>query len=654
MHWKNLSLSKKLGIGFGVVLTLLLVVGGLSIIGINIVQDKINFAKAGNSLGAEIMQRQIDHLNWAEKISTLFTDEQVTELSVELNPHKCAFGKWYYGDGRKLAEADFPEIKQPLADIEKHHTLLHESAQKIDRVFVNADTSLPAFFAEKEGDHLLWSTKLQDALLFGKNRVEVELDYTQCNLGRFLYGQKGEQIAAHSPALAELIDDIKAPHRALHEAGQKVQRALMSNDLKSAQTGYREEVVPALGKTRAFLSRMRNQAEQDIKGWKEAGLIFSTETQSHLKNVQKILDQLNGISKAAAAEAIAESSSVAVKTEESNILVTLIAVIAGIVFALLIGRGIMRPMRAVVESLNEIAKGDLTADSKVMQKDEIGQLADAQRNMVERLKEVVIQVQAASDNVASGSEEMSSSSEELSQGSTEQASNLEEVTSSLEQMGSNINQNAENALETEKIASRAAHDAEEGGRQVQDTVNAMRDIAEKISIIEEIARQTNLLALNAAIEAARAGEAGKGFAVVASEVRQLAERSGQAAKEISERSANSMAIAEKAGEMLEKMVPDIRRTAELVQEISAASKEQTSGAEQINQAIQQLDQVVQQNASSAEEVSSTSQELASQAQQLQSTMGFFEVNDHDGKGNAATGAIQQPQPTPRQLTASRQ
>ena len=308
------------------------------------------------------------------------------------------------------------------------------------------------------------------------------------------------------------------------------------------------------------------------------------------------------------------------------------AMVVGIVLSFILTKGITGPVIKGVEFASTIAKGDLTASIDIDQKDEIGQLAQALKEMAERLRGVVAEVQVAADNVASGSEEMSSSSEELSQGSTEQASNLEQVTSSMEQMASNINQNADNASETEKIARQAAKDAEEGGQQVQDTVRAMKNIAEKISIIEEIARQTNLLALNAAIEAARAGDAGKGFAVVAAEVRKLAERSGEAAKEISELSSSSVDIAEKAGRMLEKMVPDIRKTAELVQEINAASKEQTAGATQINQAIAQLDQVVQQNASSAEEVSSTAQELTSQAQQLQSTMSFFLVS---GNGNGS-------------------
>ncbi len=233
---------------------------------------------------------------------------------------------------------------------------------------------------------------------------------------------------------------------------------------------------------------------------------------------------------------------------------------------------------------------------------------------------VLGEVKTVADTVAAASRQMSAGSEELSQGATEQASSVEEASSSMEQMASNIRQNADNAQQTEKIAVKSAGDAREGGKAVTETVNAMKEIAEKISIIEEIARQTNLLALNAAIEAARAGEHGKGFAVVAAEVRKLAERSQTAAAEISELSGTSVEVAEKAGEMLEKLVPDIQKTAELVQEISAASNEQNTGAEQINKAIQQLDQVIQQNAGASEELASTSEELSSQAEQLQASV----------------------------------
>lgn len=307
--------------------------------------------------------------------------------------------------------------------------------------------------------------------------------------------------------------------------------------------------------------------------------------------------------------------------------ISIISVIFGLGLGIVISRNITRPLSEALNAANKMANGDLVANIEVKGRDETGRLQAAMKNMVEKLREVVGDVRSASDNIASGSHQLSSSSQQVSQGATEQAASAQEASSSMEQMTSNIKQNADNAMQTEKISRKAAEDALKSGKAVIEAVTAMKEIAGKISIIEEIARQTNLLALNAAIEAARAGEHGKGFAVVAVEVRKLAERSQTAAGEISQLSASSMEVAENAGEMLSKLVPNIQKTAELIQEISAGGNEQSAGAGQINKAIQQLDQVIQQNAGASEEMASTSQELASQAEMLRETISFFKIGD---------------------------
>jgi methyl-accepting chemotaxis protein len=277
----------------------------------------------------------------------------------------------------------------------------------------------------------------------------------------------------------------------------------------------------------------------------------------------------------------------------------------------------------ITQLTEEIACGNLLVDAR--ERSGHDRLMKALNTMIKRLNEVVMNVKSAADSVASGSQGMNSSSAEMSQGAAEQAAAAEEAAASMEQMAANIRQNADNALQTEKIARKAAEDAQEGGKAVADAVNAMKDIAKKIKIVEEIASQTHMLSLNATIEAAKAQEQGKGFAVVASEVRALAERSRIAAEEIKELASSSVGIAGKAGEMLNKLVPDIQKTAELVQEISAASNEQSSGAGQVNRAIQQLDQVIQQNVTTSEEMASTAEELESQADHLQNTIAFFKI-----------------------------
>ncbi len=279
-----------------------------------------------------------------------------------------------------------------------------------------------------------------------------------------------------------------------------------------------------------------------------------------------------------------------------------------------------------IQLAREMAGGNLTIE--VRKRSARDELMDALNLMIRRLSQTVIHVKSASDHVASGSREISTGSDEMSQSASEQAASAEQVSASMEEMASIISQNADNAMETERIALKAAEDAEEGGRAVADTVVAMKKIAERISIIEVVAAQTDLLALNAAIEAARAGEYGKGFAVVASEVRRLAERSRKAAIEIGKLSISCVDVAERAGGMLERIVPDIRKTADLIQEIAAASREQNTGAAQVNKAVQQLDQVVQQNVTLSEELASTAEELAGQADQLREMMAFFTVDDN--------------------------
>lgn len=317
-------------------------------------------------------------------------------------------------------------------------------------------------------------------------------------------------------------------------------------------------------------------------------------------------------------------------TRTVNIMFSIVgvALFLAVVVAVVITRGVVRPVNGMDTYLAQLASGDgdLTRRMDFGSRDEIGKMAVSLNSFVEKLEKIIIEVKGGASAIASASQQVASSSSSLSQGTSEQAASVEETTSSLEEMSASINQNADNSRKMEQVAAKGAREAEESGKAVNQTMDAMKSITQKIEIIEEIAYQTNLLALNAAIEAARAGEHGKGFAVVATEVRKLAERSQAAAKEITTLASDSVKVAEHSGKLLEELVPSIKKTAELVQEVSSASREQSSGVNQINRAMAQVDQVTQRNASSAEELSSTAEEMAAQAEALSQLMNFFKVS----------------------------
>ncbi|WP_319475845.1 methyl-accepting chemotaxis protein [Marispirochaeta aestuarii] len=357
---------------------------------------------------------------------------------------------------------------------------------------------------------------------------------------------------------------------------------------------------------------------------------LAVESDEAFNTMRTSIDVLGNLQEERALQEIEDMNTMIARTLWIYIVVVLVAIAASLVIVILLASALLKAIRLSVEAAERLTQGDLTTSIDIQRRDEIGTLAAGLRSMIARLKRIVGEIRQSAQNISLGSDEIAKSSQQLSQGATEQASNSEEISASMEQMGANIQQNADNASQTEKIAQRVAEDANQSGEAVGKTVEAMKQIAEKIGIIEEIARQTNMLALNAAIEAARAGEQGKGFAVVAAEVRRLAERSQNAAAEISDLSSSSVEIAETAGELLTKLVPDIRKTAELIQEISYSSNEQKSGVEQTNSAMMQLDSITQQNASSAEELSSTSEELSSQAEGLVAMINFFTLDQDQG------------------------
>ncbi|PKP09071.1 MAG: chemotaxis protein [Bacteroidetes bacterium HGW-Bacteroidetes-4] len=628
MNWKNFKLGTKLTFAFGCVTLILAIVAIWSVFGINVIVFNAKEVINGNKLRTELEDKYVAHLEWSAQLNQFVNNDAVNQLTVQTNYELCAFGKWYYGEGKTQALALVPELAAEFAKIEEPHKHLHQSAIKISEVYKPADQKLSELLLKVKSDHLLWINKVKDEILKGRkiNELKVQKNPELCNFGIWFYSDEINRLKQSEPEFGAICNKIDQPHRELHQSAEVIESYLKNGNFTGARDYFESHSTVNANQVLNIIDEMITWNSHRVEGMLQAQQIYNTETLEHLNQVGSLFKLI-----IIRSNDLIMTDGVMLKKAETTrrviIILSIIAIIVATLLAIVITRGIVGPLKKGVAFAKEMAQGNLMAEVSCNTRDEIGELCAALSDMAIRLRNIVNDIIGSADNIAAASMEMSSTSQSLAQGSANQASAAEEISASMEQMSSIILQNTDNSKQTESISTKAVQSIKDGNQSTTIAVNSMNEIAEKIKIINDIAFQTNILALNAAVEAARAGEHGKGFAVVAAEVRKLAERSKVAADEINDLSGSGVSISKQAGIQLAALVPEIERTAMLVQEITAASQEQSAGSDQINHAIQQLSSITQQNAAASEELASSSEELASQAEQLKVLIRFFKVSN---------------------------
>ena len=622
MKWKNLKIATKLTLAFGTIILLLILFGGISYF------NFINIDEKASSLSDEYIPMSIISNNITSSAGKVVMAEQNFSATLEKN---------YLDEGQKYLDSLKTYLRTAREMTENHASLetFKSIVEKTEKTVADYEMNISTINS-KASLIILNKSKAEqlknDFYAESKKYVDLQKNIVTYEIANgtkpYVIGNQLNRITAFNiitnKAIEgfELLIDVYTIHLA-----EKLPVVLkyfneVETQLTSLQASSRGEENIQLGKVKNKISESKTLTNENIASFNEIKNALSVDV--NLSN-QSIADF-----ESVSSQSLDKSKSNAGDTKEfvyeskNAVIIGLVfTIIMAIFFAFLITRSVSKSIKKGVAFAKQVSEGNLEAKIDISQKDEIGDLAEALKSMIVKLNDIICEVLEGANAIANASLQISHDAQSMAQGANEQAASAQEVSSSMEQMVSNIQQNSDNSRQTEIISIKAAESIKNGSKTTLTAVNSMKQIAEKISIINDIAFQTNILALNAAVEAARAGEHGRGFAVVAAEVRKLAERSKIAAEEIDELSKSGVSVSEAAGAQLENIVPEIEKTAKLIQEIASASKEQNTGAEQINSAIQQLNLVTQQNAATSENMAANAEHLSNQAERLKNIIAFF-------------------------------
>lgn len=615
MEWKNLSIGKKLGVGFGSVLILLTGLAVYTYYGFNKVDHLAHETEEMAEGNQFVLLKTIDHVNWVSTLSTLVFKEDVHSIDLQTDEHKCGFGKWLYGEEAKKVTTENKELGSLIKTVKEPHRRLHNSAIKINETYVPFNRALDGILADRWIDHLVWIKQLSQSILTG-NTFAGGLDPNGCAFGKWYQSYK-----PMNPEFAELLKGWKDPHVKLHESARKIVSYLDQSDMEGARRIYQKETIPTLETLGKRYTETMGWIDASFEKEVETQQIFNTETLPALADTQKLLDEIRQSYQNDYSHVASEMMVGIDKAIIYNLVLSICAVLIGIMASFFIAKGITGPVAKGVEFARIMSNGDLTQKLDIDQKDEIGILAVALNNMAGNLRKMFQDITAGVDTFSSSSTELSAISHQMASGAeqtsgksnqvaaaaeemsvnmssvaaaSEQAStNIQMVAAASEEMSATINEIAGNTEKGRAITENAVTLAQTVSGSVGELGKAARDVGKVTETINEISEQTNLLALNATIEAARAGEAGKGFAVVANEIKELAKQTAEATQDIRLKLEGIQGSTEGTVVEINKIEIVIADINEIVGTIATAIEEQSVSTQEITGNVNQAAQGIQ-------------------------------------------------------------